>query len=131
MNTSTRTNELRRKKIGRLHIRKQRHRSALRYSKADQRLCFRYMDSTIPLLPKSKISSLQPSSVLVQSNLSRTWAETQMTGFLLTPLKFMFHCHNSNQSNMSHVMRKPAFCLMAKPPATDKAQISLLGIHPC
>ena len=26
-------------------------------SKADQRLCFRYLDSTIPLLPKSKISS--------------------------------------------------------------------------
>ena len=25
---------------------------------ADQRLCFRYMDSTIPLLPKSEISSL-------------------------------------------------------------------------
>ena len=25
---------------------------------ADQRLCFRYMDSTIPLLPKYKISSL-------------------------------------------------------------------------
>ena len=25
---------------------------------ADQRLCFRYMESTIPLLPKSKISSL-------------------------------------------------------------------------
>ena len=24
---------------------------------ADQRLCFRYMDSTIPLLPKSEISS--------------------------------------------------------------------------
>ena len=27
-------------------------------SEADQRLCFRYMDSTIPLLSKSKISSL-------------------------------------------------------------------------
>ena len=26
--------------------------------KADQRLCFRYADSTIPLLPKSEISSL-------------------------------------------------------------------------
>ena len=26
--------------------------------KADQRLCFRYSDSTIPLLSKSKISSL-------------------------------------------------------------------------
>ena len=25
---------------------------------ADQRLCFRYMDSTTPLLPKSEISSL-------------------------------------------------------------------------
>ena len=25
---------------------------------ADQRLCFHYMDSTIPLLPKSEISSL-------------------------------------------------------------------------
>ena len=28
------------------------------YRTADQRLCFRYSDSTIPLLPKSKISSL-------------------------------------------------------------------------
>ena len=25
---------------------------------ADQRLCFRYLDNTIPLLPKYKISSL-------------------------------------------------------------------------
>ena len=30
---------------------------------ADQRFCFRYTDSKIPLLPKSEISSLQPSSV--------------------------------------------------------------------
>ena len=32
---------------------------------ADQRICFRYTDSTIPLLPKSEISSLYPSSVAV------------------------------------------------------------------
>ena len=32
---------------------------------ADQRLCFRHTDSTIPLLPKSKISSIYPSSVIV------------------------------------------------------------------
>ena len=32
---------------------------------ADQRLCFRYLDSKIPLLPKYKISSLWPSSVAV------------------------------------------------------------------
>ena len=33
---------------------------------ADQRLCFHYIDSTIPLLPKFEISCLQPSSVVVQ-----------------------------------------------------------------
>ena len=33
--------------------------------KADQRLCFRYIDSTIPLLSKSEISSLYSSSVAV------------------------------------------------------------------
>ena len=33
---------------------------------ADQRLCFRYTGSTIPLLPKSEITSFWPSSVTVQ-----------------------------------------------------------------
>ena len=55
---------------------------------ADQRLCFRYTDSTIPLLPKSGISSLQLSSVTVQPGLCRTWSETPKTGFLRTRLKF-------------------------------------------
>ena len=55
---------------------------------ADQRLCFRSIDSTIPLsLPKSEISSLYPSSVAVQPGLCRTWSETPMTGFLVTRLK--------------------------------------------
>ena len=48
---------------------------------ADQRLCFSYLDSTIPLLSKSEISSLQPSSVAVQPGLCRTWSETSKTGF--------------------------------------------------
>ena len=39
---------------------------------ADQRLCFRYIDSAIPLLFKSKISSLQPSSPAVQPCLYNT-----------------------------------------------------------
>ena len=55
---------------------------------ADQRLCFRYTDSTIPLLSKSKISSLQPSSVVVQPGLCRTLSETLKTGFLTTRLKY-------------------------------------------
>ena len=49
---------------------------------ADQRLCFRNIDSTIPLLSKSEISSLQPSSVAVQPDLCRTWSKTPKTGFL-------------------------------------------------
>ena len=43
---------------------------------ADQRLCFRYSDSTIPLLSKSEISSLYPASVTVQPGLCLTWSET-------------------------------------------------------
>ena len=53
---------------------------------ADHRLCFRYTDSTSPLLPKYDISSLQPS-VVVQPGLCQTWAETPKTGFLTTRLK--------------------------------------------
>ena len=53
---------------------------------ADQRLCFRYTDSTIPLLPKSEISSLLAFSVTVQPGLCRTWSETPKTGFLRTRL---------------------------------------------
>ena len=49
---------------------------------ADQRLCFRYIYSTIPLLAKSEISSLYPSSVC------RTRSETPKTGFLKTRLNF-------------------------------------------
>ena len=57
---------------------------------ADQRLCFHYTESTIPLLPKSEISSLQPSSVAVQPGLCRTWSETPKTGFLKTRLRFKY-----------------------------------------
>ena len=47
---------------------------------------FRYTDSTIPLLPKSEISSLWPFSVAVQPGLCGTWSETPKTGFLTTRL---------------------------------------------
>ena len=57
---------------------------------ADQRLCFRYTDSTIPLLPQSEISSISPSSLIVQPGLCRTWLETPKTGFLTTRLKSTF-----------------------------------------
>ena len=48
---------------------------------ADQRLCFRYTDSTIPLLSKSEISSFWPSSVLAQPDLCQTCSETTLLVF--------------------------------------------------
>ena len=50
---------------------------------ADQRLCFRYTNSTIHLLSKSEISNLMLSSVIVQPGLCGTWSETPKTGFLI------------------------------------------------
>ena len=55
-------------------------------SEADQRLCFRYTDSKIPLLSKSEISSFYPSCVVVQPGLIGTRSETPKTGFLTTRL---------------------------------------------
>ena len=62
---------------------------------ADQRLCFRYTDSTISLLSKSKISSFQPSSVVVQVGLCQALSETRKTGFLMT-LLLLLKCNNGD-----------------------------------
>ena len=48
---------------------------------ADQRLCFRYLDSTIPLLPKNKVSNLELSPVAVQPGLCQTWSESTVLVF--------------------------------------------------
>ena len=55
---------------------------------ADQRLCYRYTDSTILLLPKFKISSLWAFSVIAQPGLCRTTWEIPKTGFLTTRIIF-------------------------------------------
>ena len=56
---------------------------------ADQRLCFRYIDSTIPLLSTYEISSLWPSTLAAQAGLCGTWSETPKTGFLRTRLIYV------------------------------------------
>ena len=48
---------------------------------ADQRLCFRYSDSTIPPLLNSKISSFWHASVAVQAGLCQTCSETTLLVF--------------------------------------------------
>ena len=65
---------------------------------ADQRLCFRYSDSTIPLLLKSEISSFQPASVTVQPDLCRTCSET-------TLLVFPRDGTNEDRLERKHVLR--------------------------
>ena len=57
---------------------------------ADQRLCCRYTDTTIPILHKYEISSLQLSCVVVQAGLCRTWSETPKTGFLTMRLNYVY-----------------------------------------
>ena len=53
-------------------------------SEADQRLCFRYTDSTISLLLKSKISSFYLSSLTVQAGLCRTCQKFKLLVFSRT-----------------------------------------------
>ena len=70
-----------------LHLRKNKRADQLHgNSAAGQCLCFRYIDNTIPLLPKFEISSLWPSSEALKPGLCWTWSETLKTGFLVTQL---------------------------------------------
>ena len=53
----------------------------------DQRLYFRYTDSTISLL-KSEISSFLSFSVAAQAGLCQTWSETPKASFLASRLNY-------------------------------------------
>ena len=75
---------------------------------ADQRLCFRYTDRTISLLPKHEISSLKPSSVAVQPGLCGAWSETPKTGFLRTRLIWVILLALTVLS--TELIRKPPWC---------------------
>ena len=89
---------------------------------ADQCLCFRYTDSTIPLLSKSKISSLQPSSVTVQPGLCRTWSEPKFVGFLTHRLIFI-------SESLSFLTQFKAFVVWLRKVLSDLPQICSTHIH--
>ena len=74
------------RKLASLHMRKQDADQLCGKREADQRVYFRYIDSTIPLLPIYEISSAKPSCVVVQLGLCRAWSETPKTGFLMLRL---------------------------------------------
>ena len=48
----------------------------------------RYLDSIIPLVSVSEISSPYLASVAAQAGLSLTWSESRKTGFLVMGLKY-------------------------------------------
>ena len=70
---------------------------------ADQRLCFRYSDSTIPLLLNSEISSFELFPVLVQPDLCRTCSETTLLVFLRggSNIELFFNNRSSSESKTS------------------------------
>ena len=73
---------------------------------ADQRLCFRYNDSTIPLLLKSKISSFQPSSVAAKAGLFQAWVrntEDQFSSVAAQMCKGVFNITKSAHYPLFHI----------------------------
>ena len=82
---------------------------------ADHRLCFRYIDtcSTIPLLFKSEILSLEPSSEAVQPGLCWRWLETPKTGFVSSRLK----------SSLSSALNFNESCIIKKTYHQETCQI--------
>ena len=102
---------------------------------ADYCLCFRYMDSTTPLLSKAKISSLKPSFVTVQPSLCRTWSEPKLLVFSRTS-SFVLSCidcyyRNGSYIHMSRRMRKPTICICENKGADQLRGNREAGQRPC
>ena len=74
---------------------------------ADQGLCLHSIDSTMPLLSKSKISSLWQSSRAIQPGLCQTWSETPKTVF---SQRDSFFIRTRSVSTIPIVISTPQFC---------------------
>ena len=75
---------------------------------ADQRLCFRYIDSKIPLLLRTQISSLQ-------TDFCKAWSVTQIVGFLMQRLisqsTIFQSCQNSHYFRSIIQLLRELMCL--------------------
>ena len=89
---------------------------------ADQRLCFRYTDSTLSLLIKSEISSFYAASGTVHVGLCQTWLETPKTGFLALRLIWV----NILVLIFQHLFREPE----KHPPKAVSTAFSILVLVP-
>ena len=87
--------------------------------RGDHRHCFRYLDSTIHLLHKYKISSLYSSPEAVQPSLCQTWSETTLLVFSWRGSSdyvviATFHWQN----DLSRVMRKQTLWILTRSDTT-------------
>ena len=92
---------------------------------ADQRLCFRYTDSTFPPLLIPKFSRFWVSSVTVQAGLCWTWSETQIVGFLMHRLKFKlltFFCGYSTALLVLRPGLKPGLLVFSREGSSEIEQ---------
>ena len=78
---------------------------------ADQRHCFRYSDSTLPLLLISKVSSFYLSSMPVQTVFCRTWSK---------PKLLVFSCTSSNDIFLALQTKSSYTCLSCSAAASPR-----------
>ena len=101
----------------------QRRRSVCASAQSDQRLCFRFLDSIIPLLSISEIPSLYLASVAEQAGLSLSWSQTPKTGFLLTRLELMFHSQCLCSNLVGHLVCYLAYFIVHNHGKTNRLTV--------
>ena len=103
------------------------------YRAAYLRLCFRYIDSTFPPPPKNEISSLEPSSLVVQPGLCQTWSEKQKTVFLIimtTRYKQAIKCLLNSCQNVLVSLRVDCMKIHRQPVISFQDHLSLVVRKP-
>ena len=81
---------------------------------ADQRLCFRYSDSSIPFFLKSEFSRFYPASEAVQTGFCQNWTVTQKVGFLTRQLKIIYI--TTPEQHKADILMHQSFVTTAPPP---------------
>ena len=83
---------------------KQRCRSACTSAQSDQHLCFRCLDSIIPLVSITEISSLYLASVAAQAGLSLPGSKIPKTDFLVKSLISSSSHHHKRHFDVKQVV---------------------------